>query len=298
MQTDPVPLYDAWLHWQTFSPCNFNCSYCTSTKHGLKPVDVPALMRTLRGTGRTFRVGFTGGGEPFLVPNIVETMAAISGEHFISFNSHLTNKKVRTLLERVDTSRILYVTASAHIEELLRLKLLDTFASNVHTCRERGVQTNVVAVAYPPLVAEVDKYRGLFGQRGLDLGFAPFVGTYQGRRYPAAYSSVERGVFGLTADAVGRHAQQGKPCNAGCNALAADPSGDVYPCINSMLPAAPHRKRLLLGNLFTGFRFEPGIIRCPYDVCVCPFNRYDRKLFKRAVEESIAGAGRAAGGLH
>ena len=72
------PPYDFWLHWYLSDRCYMTCAYCSGWQHGdlaykpISTINIPELIATLDKTGLIFRISFTGGGEPFLVPNLTE----------------------------------------------------------------------------------------------------------------------------------------------------------------------------------------------------------------------------------
>ncbi len=289
---DSRPPYDAWLHWETYSPCNFRCRYCGSVKNPARKIDIDALIRTLEATGRTFRVSFTGGGEPFLVPNLIEACVALSARHYLSFNTHLTARSFDRFLAEVDPCRVVHIVASAHIEELMRLQLLNKFSSNFHAAKANGISINVNAVADPPLLRKLDLYRRVFESKKIDLTFLPLVGPFQGRSYPEAYTNAELRAFGMTRNDTLRHLPEGSLCNAGYNAVVATPEGDVYPCFDArtadMRSPTPGSRGLRLGHVYSGFRFLPDLIRCPYKTCTCPMNKNDAGLFQVAKAEAAS----------
>ena len=124
---------------------------------------------------------------------------------------------------------------------------------------------------------ESDKYKNFFLDRGINLTFYPYIGTYKGKFYPDSYSENELKIFGLTEkDIIDRYHQYGKLCNTGYNVGKIEPNGDVRCCffINKYL-----------GNIYEGFKFKDKLVRCPLKFCSCPVNVYDPYLFKKAINE-------------
>lgn len=202
--------YDFWLHWYVTEECFLSCRYCEAgnrpfDKRSVQPIAVPALMRTLAESGRRFHLSFTGGGEPFAVPNITEACAALTREHYISFNSNLLGIKMEDFLPSVDPCRLLYIQGSVHLQELERTSNVDRFIRNVKALREVGVRVNLVAVGTPAVIPQVPRFRETFGAHGIEFTFAPFSGVYQGRRYPDGYSEAELDALGLSAAAASVH---------------------------------------------------------------------------------------------
>lgn len=255
----------------------------------MPPIDIPGLLNALDETGKTFLVTFTGGGEPFLLPNIVEASLALAEKHYVSYNTNLTSPRVRELAERLDPSRIL-IHASFHIRELERKKLLRRFIETFQFCQERGIGIYAQEVAHPSLLDDVEYYRELLRAEGIVLTFGPFKGEYLGRSYPSSYTDEEREAFilGQKSASGAQFNQKGSLCNAGYNVVVAGPDGLVNPCYDI---------RENLGNMFGSIRLRPDVRRCPVDVCSCPLNFYDRGLFELALserEQSVAMGSRPA----
>lgn len=275
--------YDAWLPWSLTDRCNLACAYCIcphphKKTAGLPEINIRSLMTTLGKTNKVFLIHFSGGGEPFLTPNIVEACIEITERHYISFTTNLTSSRVREFAEKVDPRRVVRIAASAHIKDLERCRLLDVYIRNVLLLREKGFEVKVTEVAYPPLLKEVERCRHLFQERGIELGFKPFSGEYEGRRYPFSHTEEELKIFDLgDRDSVlRRHLQHNKVCNAGYNSGIVDQEGDVRVC--SLID-------IRIGNIYNNIKFKNSLIICPLKFCHCPFNELDPPLFQKALRE-------------
>ena len=136
--------FDGWLHWMVTDRCNLYCAYhdvpgkeCAE----LSEINIPALMKTLDAVKKVFKMSFTGGGEPFLVPNIVEACVELTKKHYVSFSSNLTSGKIPDFCKRVSPKYVLYIIASLHIKELERLDLMDRYVSNFLLCKKKGLKS-------------------------------------------------------------------------------------------------------------------------------------------------------------
>jgi organic radical activating enzyme len=245
--------------------------------HKMPPIDIPGLLNALDKTGKVFRITFTGGGEPLLLPNIVEATTALAERHYIAFNTNLTSPRIRDIAAAIDPSRLL-VHGSLHIRELERKKLFRRYIENYQFCQERNVEIYSIEVAHPDLVNDVEHYREMLRAEGIEFRFVPFKGEHEGRWYPAAYTEQERKAFGLweRASKGAQFNQRGSLCNAGYNVVVAGPDGLINPCYDI---------RENQGNMFGSIRLQPQVRRCPVDVCSCPLNFYDEPLFKLALRE-------------
>ena len=277
--------YDVWLHWSVSDKCIMNCEYCSSgkgiTRGKLCIIDIPKLIKTLEKTNKIFRIGFSGGGEPFMVPNLVEACIELTKKHYLSFNTNLAEKGVKELIEKTDPRKILYIVASCHIKALERRNLLDTYINNFLLAKEKGINISAVEVAYPPLLSELEKYKRLFSEKGLELIFNEFSGQYNGKIYPKSYTDEELEGFGFTKQSVNTHYPDSRReirlCNAGYNVAYVSSNGDITPC-------EPINK--VIGNIYRRIEFQKDLMICPFKSCTCPLYLYDVKLFHKAKKEN------------
>jgi molybdenum cofactor biosynthesis enzyme MoaA len=208
MATGGLP-YQAWLNWVVNDKCNFFCPYCVagnSWKYGdYHSIDVQRVLQTLSRDGRTFLVRFTGGGEPFLVSNLVEVCVELTKAHYIGFNTNLISKRVEHLMQQVDPSRIHDVVASLHFSELERQGLVNRFLNHAHLLLSKGVNVSFMGVAYPGFRDKIKSYLEFYKSHGIPVTMFPYVGTYEGKVYPDSYTPEEIEMFALSAVTANRH---------------------------------------------------------------------------------------------
>lgn len=276
-----APPYQAWLHWYVTNRCFLDCDYCSTPdreRAPIAPFQIEPLIRTLEATGLIFRISFTGGGEPLLVPNLIEACRELTKKHYVSFNTNLVHSSVPQLVESITPGRILQIHASCHIKAMERAGLLDRFVENYRLCQRRGIPIHAEEVGHPALVSEADFYRNWFATRGVELHFGPFGGLYQNRMYPGSYSQEEMNVLGISPEEKTAHVAHRKHrfflCNAGFNAAVVDPQGEIFPC---------DQVRRSMGNIYREIRFAPRLLVCPASWCMCPLYSYDPSLYRKAL---------------
>ncbi|OEU61534.1 MAG: hypothetical protein BBJ57_04405 [Desulfobacterales bacterium PC51MH44] len=282
--TEQLP-YDAWLHWNLTDRCNLQCSYCIGgigkrigpENKSMKKIDVTAFLRTLDATDKIFLIGFTGGGEPFVMHDFVGACVEISKKHYLQLNTNLTLPAIRNFAEKIDPSRVKGIHASFHTWELRKRNLFDKFIEYYLLCKEKGFNVSAVAVAHPSLVPEVETLRKELHDRGVHLTFIPYIGTFDEEKYPSSYTDEELGLFGLQRKYLKNYNREQQICNAGYNVAVVTMQGDVRPC-NSV--------REHLGNVYSNIRFKPTMMMCPYNKCGCPLNHFDPYLFAKAKEDN------------
>ncbi|TFG23851.1 MAG: radical SAM protein [Promethearchaeota archaeon] len=275
--------YDAGLVWILSYNCNLNCSYCFQDflinkgliSKKISKIDISALQKTLSETNKIFKIDL-GGGEPFLIPNIIEACSELTKNHFVSIFTNLTSEKVKEFVEKINPERVSLINASLHIKELEKHKLLDKYISNFHKLKKNGFNIKAVEVADPHIINEVKKYKKFFKKKGISLEFMPFVGKYKGKIYPASYTEKELKVFGINKKQIAMYYQKGNFCHGGYDVVFADPKGDLFGC-------AYLKKKI--GNVYEKIRFNDNISRCPFEFCPCGLDS-DLYLYKKAIRET------------
>jgi len=236
------------------------------------------MMRALEATGRVFKIHFSGGGEPLLVPNIVEACGELAGKHFIAFNTNLTLASARELAARVPGDRITGIAATLHIKELEKKRMLRRFIDNYRFCVKKNIRVAAEVVAHPSLLGRASHYKDFFKREGVNIRFIAFIGGFKGRKYPRSYTAEEIERFGLSRAGIrGFYAKRGL-CNAGYNAGVVFPDGAARPC-NSIKEE--------IGNIYTTIEFRKQMSACQFRRCPCPLNEIDPHVFERALREHM-----------
>lgn len=273
--------YDYWLLWSVQDGCNLNCEYCISSTANSRPeitkINIPALTRTLNVKNKKFLITFTGGGEPFLVPNIIEACREITKNHYISFNTNLTADRVKAFCKEIKPQQVPFILASLHIEELEKRNLLEKYIHNFKLCQKKGFNIIAGEVAYPPFLDNVQKYRDFLRERGIHVEFSPFIGKYGGKMYPDSYVDKDYRTFDLPRNCASRLRQKGKLCNAGYNVAAVDRKGDIHPC---------YQLQESLGNIYESISFKMDLLRCQFDFCRCPPSVFGQDLYQKAIKRT------------
>lgn len=276
--------YDAWLQWSLTDRCNLACAYCCTVGPDkktaeLSQIDIQAFMATLEKTNKVFQITFVGGGEPFLVPNLIEACIVITKKHYVSFVTNLTNARIKEFAEKINPQRVVRIQASCHIKELEGRRLLNAYIQNFVLLKEKGFNIVAKVVAYPPLAEEVGQYREFFQKKGIVLKFMPFFGEYREEQYPFSYTDEELGIFSFGSGKgfdIGKHYQRRKICNAGYNVGIVRSNGDIHCC---------DLIKENIGNVYKTIAFKNSLVNCPLRFCMCPIKTLDSSLFQKAVKE-------------
>ncbi len=274
--------FDAILTMQLTQRCNMECEYCFDNielkrASKLEPIDIEKLMNTLDKTGKTFSVNFAGG-EIFLVPNIVEACQEITKKHYVSFNTNLTPSSVLKFAEKINPERVLELHASLHIKELEKRNLTDKYITHFKKFEEKGFTIYSHTVAHPSLFPEVEKYNSFFKENGIDFSYGHFMGSYNGKDYPKAYTQEELETFKLVLDddeGTDLYYRKGKPCNAGTNLFMSHVDGHITPC---------YMMKNDLGHVYDEIRPLKKPLTCGSDICACPPTFLSRELYNKVIK--------------
>ena len=259
------------MNWE----CNYNCSYCFAQK----PKDkneyrehtadewLDALYSIYKKYGKC-KVILTGG-EPLLYKDAADLVIKATKYHHLSVGTNLSSDE--GVLERIaEESKIenLFISASFHLEKAT----VEAFINKSLLLKEKGVGIWLSAVVHPKYLAEMPIIRDKFEEKGLGIGFFPFIGKYMGRIYPAEYSEEElkilRGLPGwhdrtgdLDQKAIELPQVKGIRCYAGVKYIFVNPHGEVFRCV----PVGQS-----IGNLFEeDFSTLRTPARCPVEICDC-----------------------------
>ena len=285
MQDSFEKKYDRVLIWYVTKSCNFSCYQCAGqakkSENGTVPekINLPALKTFLASSKEILRFSFTGG-EPFIVENIIAAMKEITERHYVSVITNLVSPRIKLFSEQVDPKKVSFITASAHMTEMKKRNLLDTFVSNCLLLNEKGFKLFISEVAYPYMANKAEEYVSYFKKYGLELEFMAFRGKWKGKNYPEDYTKQEIEIFNLNKSMHTRNDifnWKGKPCNAGYNLAVVMDDGYVQPCFSI------YQK---LGNIYNGFQFNEYLIKCPFKYCPCPFPVFENYLYDKALEET------------
>lgn len=274
--------YTRWLHWNITRFCNLSCEYCFShspyKKGEIVNIDYAKVIRNLKDFGETFRISFTGG-EPFLLKNFVEFCFKLSENHFLSFNTNLTHKSITDFAEQIEPEKVIKVDASFHYTQLLEKNLLKKYLKNFELLKKKSFSVNSEQVAYPGLKEFVKEINLVSQKNGLALKYVPFFGTYEGKKFPEAYSEEETSLFGLDLSLLKKFNQKDSFCNAGYNAAVVFSNGNIKPCF---------QLKENISNIYEEISFNTTpVLKCKSKICGCPMNEYDQMLLKRAKETFI-----------
>jgi len=305
--------------WHLLDTCNYRCSYCF-----FGPEMLGSKLRTYArpngwgsafdSTGLVWLLHLTGG-EPSIYPDFVELSEALTARHYLSLNSNLSHGSVVSFAQRIDPSRVSFINAGLHLEERDR-RAAGLFLRHAGVLQSKGFPILVSLVATPTALARFEEAIALLDPIGLFPIPKLFRGFVDQRRYPNAYSDVQKSRFRtfsrlaresyaprlgrmgeppsidvLNDDAFldGLPTYSGSLCEAGARFVHIGPNGDVFRC------GGKH----LQGNILSGTfakRLHPA--PCNSEHCYYFCNKYSglgQSLSRSRTELEMAQRGQ--GGL-
>jgi MoaA/NifB/PqqE/SkfB family radical SAM enzyme len=277
--------YDMAIYWSVTGYCNFSCPGCVDNSKKIdsinipERINIPGLKKFLEKLGKTVKIIFTGG-EPLLVDNIIEAFIEISKNNFIGVVSNFTSPKIKEFAEKINPERVIVIKASAHLMQLEKYNLLDTFITNYNLLKNKGFNIFTQEIAYPVMADKVEKYKKKFMDNGIELDFQAYRGLWNGKRYPESYTDEEYKIFNFKKFYDGskdKHYGKNRLCNAGYNVVIVRNNNNIYPCYGI-------RKKI--GNIYKSIKLNNKLIKCPVDYCDCPLLEIDSLLFKKALAET------------
>jgi len=271
--------FDVRLDWFVTMACNLRCDYCTLEKNTVvdkKHFETMCsnLIRVIDKTNKIFKINITGG-EPFIVPSIIDTLEEITKKHFISLNTNLSLDRIKEFAKRIDVNKVSFINASLHIKELEKRGLLNTYIENFCLLRDRCFNINFSVVSFPPLANEASHYLQFFNEKGIRINFVPFLGQYNGKEYPNAYTKQELERFKIQLPRLSYYFRKGKICNAGYNFAFCWEDGNITPCL--------YKNMKKIGTVDTRIELRDDLMVCPYDMCGCPIWAYEPVLLMKSL---------------
>lgn len=287
--------YDIEADWHLLNTCNYRCDYCFFSTEilgdKLRTHASPQQWQSaFDATGLTWLLHMTGG-EPTIYPALAELSEALTRRHFISMNSNLT-RPLQSFAERVDPTRVSFINAGFHFEERERRSDNAAFLKNAELLLSKGFPLLVSIVATPRALARFEEATELLAQIGIVPIPKVLRGSYDGQRFPEAYTELDRERFRKFA-AIGQTFHQkmlsdapehpsidmfsdtnllhgepsytGQPCDAGHRFVNVGPTGEVIRC------GGP----TVYGNVLAGtFKRARGAKPCNTQGCVYFCQKY------------------------
>ncbi|MCM2266907.1 MAG: radical SAM protein [Elusimicrobiales bacterium] len=252
--------------WNTHWGCNYRCSYCFfagrwdeyAPRNVYKPADfwVERWDAMAQKYGRCYIV--INGGEPFTYPGFADIVLRISRRHWPINITTNASKDLAAFAGLADPAKI-SLSLSFHPE----YHDLEKFIAVLDEVRKKGFDGCNNIVAYPPFLKDLPAQLRRFESAGHPVKINPFIGEYQGRRYPDGFTPEEKKLLGMTETWEEAKKRKHTLCAAGhCSALIL-PDGGVTRC-------GQVGDGGIFGNFFDpAFSLLPDMAPCANEFCPC-----------------------------
>lgn len=255
--------------WDILLRCNYRCPYCFNhgkwddlEKHNRPYTHNDWFVFWERMKDKYGEISIViSGGEPFIYPRFLELLKKLVQMHKVEVCTNLSFD-VNKITEEFSPDRlILHPSFHPYFADL------DEFIEKLKILKSSGWLLGPIIVAYPPLLSKITYFKERFKERGIDVFIQPFVGRYEDKEYPQAYTSDERrGLYGLVDTDLTKCQLQGlNPkgalCSAGSRYFRVHPDGSIFRC------AAAGK---VLGRIEDkNFKLLGGAFPCEAEFCIC-----------------------------
>jgi organic radical activating enzyme len=233
---------------QVRNPCNYRCSYCVATGHNNDPVqrfdleaieaaykmiDSPLVITTLE----------CGGGEPTVHPQFADLIRICSSYGPVSFPTNNSQNPKRWLPR--ETAHLLFIRAALHPEGEEKL---EKYIENAAYLVEAGCNFLSIFISHPTRIEKIKDYSEKFAAAGVPFTPTNFIGEYEGKQYPHAYTEEERELLVYPDLGYVKHVLlaepgmtrirdfRGVPCRAGFRSLYVTKDGGLRRCMYDGAP--------------------------------------------------------------
>lgn len=256
--------------WWTSMACNFKCKYCwevqAQERGEFKPIPLKPASEWLVVWNRLkpALLDITGG-EPFLMPDLVELIVGLDPSIRVGLTSNLSHPLLE-FVRLISPERVVSIAASFHpTENGTRQHPMnpEIFVGRCLFLQSRGFRVTVNCVAWPEQLYLIPAWAEMFRSHGLRFHVDPYSPIAY---YPYEYTDAERRYLEpwvLPNRQTGlRVIQPTKPvvvdCSGGLDHLSVQPDGSAWRCIlERQLGINP------LGNVFDpGFSLLDQPIPC------------------------------------
>lgn len=255
--------------WWTTWACNLKCSYCWQVQAQREGLYMPGKMTDNWAAWQTAwkrlapQILDVTGGEPFLVPGLVNVLGGLDPVTRLGLTTNLTHD-ISEFLEKVQPHLFVQVTCSLHPSQPKFNESL--FFGRALQLKNRGYPVMINFVGWPEQLWLAEHYRRITLDRGLRFHFDPYGEAYQKIKWSqlelaeiARLRGVDREPHPLTKKYGNNYEVL---CSGGMTHLSVHPDGTAYRCLLDQQLGLP-----ALGNVLDE-NFKPSTAATP-----CP-NHY------------------------
>jgi organic radical activating enzyme len=256
----PQPILDEWkrrspqpdfceVMIEVRNPCNYRCFYCVAEGYNnerVRPINLPEIERTYQLIDRNKNITSIyecGGGEPTVHPQFAELLQLSLRYGNVSFPTN-NSQNPRRWLPRETTDNYMIISAALHPEGEDKVQ---RFLDNTKFILDsnNNVRFTCLYIAHPTRFSKISHYGEMFRKENIRFYAVPFIGTYNGKSYPHAYSETDKAILEEFAQQdymsdlmvkISPHVNRvrnfrGIPCQAGHRRLHIGADGQLQRCL-------------------------------------------------------------------
>lgn len=257
--------------WDIHYRCNFRCPFCWFYGHWER-LDKLNIYLSVKEWDDIWdrmykRYGechlMITGGEPFLYPNFIELIEALSKKYTIKITTNISGD-IDTFARKINPERVCLDMNFHPLEAKL-----EPFIRKVLVLKKRGFSGGVCYLAYPPQMEKINYFKEKFEKEGINFALAAYWGEYGGKNYPQDYTDEDKefiAPFLGDPDRIKYHLNKkktkGKLCRSGYIYASIKANGVVSRC--GTLSEKP------IGNIFDeNFKLFDEPLPCEAEYCPC-----------------------------
>jgi molybdenum cofactor biosynthesis enzyme MoaA len=259
--------------WLSTWQCTLQCFYCVNHRSGItrqqsavgvvapEPIDCRKWIDTWNKYAPNKLV--VTGGEPFLIPNMIDVLNGLTHIHEISVCTNLTHD-VSHIVRSLKPRKCIWLTTACHPTQCN----IDSFFDNIDKVCDKGFRTTVVFVAHPRQLHHLSTIRHKCSERNVELFVTPCIDPYhQVTHTPAEQQRVESITRPRKHHFINRIPHEKvKVCSGGYDYMCVLPNGDTFRCAS---PTVCIHDQDAIGNILEDDNVlldAPGYV-CKHGMC-------------------------------
>jgi len=255
------------FEWNIIYKCNFRCKYCFFEgkweEYGKRNVILSVkkwikIWEKIHSLYGRCAILITGG-EPFIYPNFIELIRELSEIHYpinISSNGSFNlNEVVENFNPEKVSISLSFQPGFNKLEEIVEKK---------NFLEDKGFHSDFINLCcYPEFFDKIKKWIEYASGKKVIMKLIPFIGDYNGIKYPEGYTEEEKEFLGINKKWENNVKTKGKPCKAGMKSALIFPDGKVARC-------GQIGEKFLLGYIWDdNFRLLDKPLPCEGEYCPC-----------------------------
>lgn len=185
--------------WQITYSCNYKCTYCHAPKHGKQDAVNTVILSKEEWVKIWDDIYYMygeceiniSGGEPSIYPNFFGIVKEITKKHKVEIVTNLSFNIEQSICG-LNPERVRFA-ASFHPQHIT----IEDFVVKINQIKKNGFIITTNFVPWPPFFDKISHYKKIFEENNINVVLQPFVGTYNGKKYPDSYNTKEKEVLHL-----------------------------------------------------------------------------------------------------